>query len=92
MLEVLVHLDREDLPNNYVVLTIEVPDRVPVERGTYSDALASNGSNPVWIVPSIIVPREHNIVLYPDAAGYDSRILNVEPFAFDERLVAGSLK
>jgi len=37
-------------------------------------------------VASVIVPREANYILYPEAPGLDAAVLFVEPFAFDARL------
>jgi hypothetical protein len=41
---------------------------------------------PVFRVPSIVVPREGNYVLYPEAPGLQRRILSIEPFSFDAHL------
>lgn len=87
LLEILVHLTPERMPADYAVMATEVPDDLPTHRGVWQEALASEGQNPVWIVPSVIVPFEHNIVLYPEAAGYRAAIEWVRPFAIDERLL-----
>jgi RES domain-containing protein len=87
LLEILVHLRPERIPSDYVVMAIEVPDNIPVQRGAWQDALGSEGRNPVWVVPSVIVPFENNIVSYPEAAGYAAAIEWVRPFTIDERLL-----
>jgi hypothetical protein len=87
VVEVLVHFDAEELPDDYVVLTIEIPDHVPIQRGMPAEAFASNGREPVWEVPSVIVPQERNVVLYPEAARYEARITKMERFWFDPRLL-----
>lgn len=88
-LEILVHLHERMLPDDYVVMTIEVPGTVPTVGGSALDALDSDGLHPVWIVPSVIIQQEHNIILYPEAAGFAASIVRIEPFTFDPRLIAG---
>jgi hypothetical protein len=39
-------------------------------------------------VPSVIVPWEHNYIIFPEAAGFDAQIAWIEPFQFDQRLFA----
>jgi RES domain-containing protein len=87
--EVLVHLDLDEVPADYVLVTIEVPDTVPVLRATPKEALAFSAKPPVpvVIVPSIVVPQEYNVVLYPRSVGFRAKIIRVEPFRFDERLI-----
>lgn len=87
--EVLVHLDLSDLPPDYVLVTIDIPDSVPTRRATPEETLAASSHPPVpvYIVPSVIVPQEFNVVIYPQAAGFSARVTKVEPFRFDERLL-----
>lgn len=87
VLEVLVHVQQRTIPEGYVVITIEIPDTVPLSRGSFSYAFAAKGTLPAWVVPSVIIPREYNIVLYPEAMGFDATITDIEPFTFDNRLV-----
>ena len=42
---------------------------------------------PVFFVPSVVVPQELNVVMYPRAAGFQAAIIKVEPFPIDERLI-----
>jgi hypothetical protein len=42
--------------------------------------------SPVLRVPSVIVPREHNFVLLPEAVGFEAKIEWVESLSFDRRL------
>jgi RES domain-containing protein len=88
LVEALVHMELADVPGDYVLMTIDIPDTVPARRATPEEALAASGQPlvPVFIVPSVIVPQEFNIVIYPQAVGFSARITNVEPFRVDERL------
>jgi RES domain-containing protein len=87
--EVLVHLELSEVPPDYVLVTIEIPDDVPVRRVTPEEALAvsANPPVPVFLVPSVVVPQELNVVMYPQAAGFKAKVINVEPFRIDERLL-----
>lgn len=42
--------------------------------------------SPVLRVPSVIVPREYNFVLLPEAPGFQATIEWVAPLRFDQRL------
>ncbi len=87
--EVLAHLDYDQVPLDYVLVTIEIPDSVPTQRAAPEEALAasSNPSVPVYLVPSVIVPQELNVVMFPHAPGFEARVVKVEPFRIDERLL-----
>ncbi len=89
--EVLAHLDFDNVPLDYVLVTIEIPDTVPARRATPDEALAasSNPPVPVYLVPSLVVPQELNVVLYPKASGFSAKITKIEPFRIDERLLGG---
>jgi RES domain-containing protein len=88
--EVLVHLDSDQIPLDYVMVTIEIPDTLPKQQATPDEALAVSMSPPipVYIVPSVVVPQENNIVIFPQAPGFSAKVARVEPFKFDERLFA----
>lgn len=87
--EVLARIDVNEVPLDYVLVTIEIPDTVPVRRATPEEALAAsrNPPTPVFLVPSVIVPQELNVVIYPHAPGFAATIVNVEPFRIDARLL-----
>ena len=87
--EILVHLEFSEVPPDYVLVTIEVPDDVPMKRATTEEALAASTSPPVpvFLVPSVVVPQELNVVMYPQAPGFKATVTNVEPFRIDERLL-----
>ena len=101
VLEVLVHLDlpAELTPDDYRLLGLEIPDDAPAERldETPGDAEAclaigdeflARGASLVFLVPSIIVPRERNAIInvrHPAMAGV--RVVTNEAFRFDPRLI-----
>jgi RES domain-containing protein len=95
VLEVLVHLDRSELPSDYVVIAISF-DGHKVGRSSLS-ANPANLLSPesyrssfyrstVHRVSSAVVPREWNYLLLPDAPGFRARVEWIEPLRFDERL------
>jgi RES domain-containing protein len=107
ILEALVHTDPEDLPDDLVLLTLEMPDDIAREEVTpdalpdgwrapfsaecrpVGDAWLSRLSAPLLVVPSVVAPGEHNILVnpaHPDAAAI--RIRHQEAFLFDARLLA----
>jgi RES domain-containing protein len=87
--EMLAHLELSEVPLDYALVTIEIPDDVPVRRAAPEEALAAstNPDVPVFLVPSVVVPQELNVVMYPQAAGFQAAVIKVEPFRIDERLL-----
>jgi RES domain-containing protein len=106
-LEVLVHLEKSEIPDDYVALGIEVGrgqvQSLSMEATMRVERLASGqGSSvkifqrnfyrrPVLRVPSVIIPRERNYILLPAAPNFSARVLWVEPFRFDPRLFSPAL-
>ena len=92
--EVLAHLDLDEVPMDYVLVTIEIPDTVPTRQATPEEALAAstNPPVPVFLVPSVVVPQELNVVMYPQAKGFEARVTKIEPFHIDERLLGARRK
>ena len=98
VLEVLVHLDvaPEDLPADYVLLQVTLPDStVRLVTDGVSEARAIGGAwlagmaSPVARVASALVPVSDNLLLnphHPDATA--ARIEQTLPFQFDPRLLA----
>ena len=100
VLEILVHLDLppELVPSDYRLLTIEVPDELPLARleavpaepaacRAAGDAFLQDGQFAALSVPSVVVPQERNLLLnpaHPLAAGV--RTIRNDPFAIDARL------
>ena len=80
MLEVLVHLDPEDLPETYQLLEIDIPDDIEVHSPTLPEDWRDLPETPrdVWhriitanraavvAVPSVIMPFARNILLNPE--------------------------
>jgi RES domain-containing protein len=101
VLEVLVHLDlpAELLPDDLRLLTIEVPDDVPVHRPDPSpiddeaclkagDAFLKAGKTLVMQVRSVVVPQEWNALINVHHAEMSRvAIVQNEPFQIDPRLL-----
>ena len=95
VLEVLVHLDLppELLPEDYVLVRAELPFRAenPVLGATYNPETIGNawlrtGEHPLLLVPSVLVPHSHNLLLNPaHRSASRAKIVSVEPFVFDPR-------
>jgi RES domain-containing protein len=95
----MVHMT--SLPANMLLLRIEVPDTLPIEeidslpaddkafRQLGDEWLQHNGT-PILRVPSVLVPRQWNLLMNPDHPLFSAiRIVHQSPFAFDSRLLSG---
>lgn len=97
--EVRVYLDlpHDLLPDDYVLMRVELPDEppeaveaLPADTVATGDAWITAAESAVLRVPSVLVPSAYNLLLnprHPRAAG--ARVVTVEPFRFDPRLWAG---
>jgi RES domain-containing protein len=81
VLEVLVHLESDDLPDNLIASRLEIPDdrverredvpaewlKDPRQRQSrhYGDSWAAEQRSVALIVPSAVVPQETNVLLNP---------------------------
>ena len=96
-LEVLVHLDKTDLPRNYVwswTELAELPAILPFGDFTHVSGCQAAGNK--WLgsveqlavrVPSAIIPCEFNILLNPRHQKYRTLFWSrPQPFGFDQRL------
>ena len=106
VLEVLVHLDLppELIPDDYRLLTIEIPESVPMETVAETpvdpeaclragDEFLSSGAALTLLVPSLVVPQERNAiinVLHPAMGGVS--VVTNEPFRFDPRLFGAAAR
>jgi hypothetical protein len=98
LLEILVHLDKSEVPADYVVMAIRFPGRqvsrrpiaslIGANHFTIARFKASFYRSPSFRVPSVIVPRECNFVLLPEAEGFGATIEWVETLNFDRRLLS----
>ena len=96
LLEILVHVDKSEVPADYVVMAIHFTGRSVSRPGRAG--LPGTGQltaarfqehfyhRPILRVPSVIVPRENNYVLFPEADGFDASVDWAEPLNFDSRL------
>ena len=95
VLEILVHVDKSEVPNDYVAMAIRFAGRRISRQLTYPAGInhaavdqfrASFYGSPALRVASVIVPREFNFVLLPEADGFGATIEWIEPLSFDSRL------
>ncbi len=85
-------MEQRMVPDDYVVMTIDIPDSVPVYSGSAMEAKAPAGMHPVWKARSAIISQENNVILFPEASRFEARIVAVEPFRFDPRLTGRILQ
>jgi len=101
LLEVLVHVDKSEVPNDYAVMAIRFegrhlrqwrakPGATDPARLTAAAFRSSFYQHPVVRIPSVIVPREHNYVLLPEAKPFHATVDWVEPLDWDRRLFPGT--
>lgn len=95
-LEVLVHLDKSQLPRGYAWSKADLPQRPEVLDIALSEIGLCQKAGKVWIdatnalaiqVPSVIIPEEFNVLVNPRHPDYDA-LTWTEPrsFSFDPRL------
>ena len=78
------HLDRARLPENWRSFP------APSEQQLIGNEWLKTGSSAVLEVPNAIIPTESNYMLNPRHADFASiRISDLQPFAFDLRLLRG---
>jgi RES domain-containing protein len=101
LLEILVHMDLDDLPLHFQLLKIQVPEDIALETVEIdaaeindNDLTRQKGSN--WLedrsscllkVPSIILPEAGNVLINPQHADAARLVIeNVARYPFDSRL------
>ncbi len=95
VLEVRVHLDLplDLIPDDYVLVGVDLPDEPPEELPPQPDPRAAGdawllrGRSALLSVPSVLVPPARNLLLnplHPRAA--EARIASIAAFLFDPRL------
>lgn len=96
LLEILVHLDKSEVPADCVVMAIRFPGR-QVYRRPVANLIGANQFTisrfkesfyrwPALRVPSVIVPREYNFILLPEAVGFAATVQWIELLSLDRRL------
>jgi len=102
-LEVLVHTEGLPIPKGMLLLTFDVPDDLLVSVGelphdwnkvppvsdtkNLGDDFIQNDKNLGLIVPSAIIPEEHNVLLNPLNKDMNNvKLVSQRDFAFDGRL------
>jgi RES domain-containing protein len=91
-----------EMPVNLILARIEVPDTLKIEelpslpadpgvfRQIGDEWLQHNGS-PALRVPSVLVPRQWNLLLNPDHPLFPAiQVIDQAPFAFDLRLLSAN--
>ena len=96
-IEVLVHLDKSQLPRDYVWSTTELPNTPgTLPFGNLNHIASCQAAGHSWVaagnqlairVPSMVIPEEANVLLNPNHTGYhDLAWSEPRPFRFDPRL------
>ncbi|MFC7336758.1 RES family NAD+ phosphorylase [Haloferula chungangensis] len=103
VLELLVHLTGHSRRLSYRLLTLEIGETTPSETPAlppdWSAHPAGTSSQSIgleWLkstqtvamrVPSVLIPEEYNLLLNPDAAGFEKiRVIEEREFRLDLRL------
>lgn len=94
VLEYLVHLDKRLIPTNLVMMHIKCSQEMTLEtyhsHAPAADAFQTGRFSGLGAVavPSVVVPAEHNVVLYTGhpLTAQAFYIDTVEPFEYDTRL------
>jgi RES domain-containing protein len=94
----MVHMT--NLPANMLLVRIEVPETVEMEKVDFlpADPKAFRQIGDEWIehngtavlhVPSVLVPRQWNLLLNPAHPSFSAiQVVDQSPFAFDSRLLS----
>jgi RES domain-containing protein len=96
-IEVLVHLDKSQLPRDYVWSKTDLPAAPPILAfESVSSVVSCQATGHAWLgtanrlaiqVPSVIIPDEFNVLLNPMHAEYNDLVWSEpRPFRFDPRL------
>lgn len=98
ILEVLVHMNENQIPNDYVMVTIDSPDSSVQTISTNQeitldhsqdtgDKFVNENKYLLLRVPSIVVPGEYNVLINPFHPNFEYvTIEKMEAFEFDWRL------
>ena len=89
-LEILVHLQQHQVPDDYVLMKINIQNKIPTLEGPaerLKEERELRERRPVWAVRSVIIPQERNFILFPEHREFQANVVSIERFAFDPRLV-----
>ncbi len=102
--EILPHLDLSEIPKDYVMLTLRVPDdvvivdvnllenirEIPIKKTQQlGDEFLKNKFQFATRVPSAVVPGEFNVLINPSHPLADRLIIeDVQPLQFDSRFTS----
>ena len=89
-LEILVHLQQDQVPDDYVVMTIDIQGSVAplvglAERLKEESPLRERHA--AWAVTSVIIPQERNVILFPENGDFRASVVRIDAFMFDPRLI-----
>ncbi len=96
-IEILVHLDKGQLPRDYVWSRTELAETPGfLQFENLNDIRSCQAAGHLWVrstgqlavqVPSVVIPEEFNILLNPEHADYNHLVWSEpRPFRFDPRL------
>ena len=97
--EILVHLDKSELPRDYVWSCVDLEETPPfLHFGDLNHVSSCQTAGHEWVlwggqlavqVPSVVIPQEFNVLLNPRHEGYAALMWSMpRPFRFDPRLFA----
>jgi RES domain-containing protein len=98
LVEILIHSDRANIPSNYQLLKIELPDDAigQLHEAVLDDPAAARPAGDVWLascdslalrVPSFVAPHSWNYLINPSHSRIAGiRVLQIESWPFDRRL------
>jgi RES domain-containing protein len=99
VLEYLVHVEPDNLPDGLTWLKIHLPDDIAIEKFAgaeapqppqacrFGDKWIDQAKTLALSVPSAVIPVERNILLNPHHAKMSRvQIIDQQPFSFDSRL------
>lgn len=97
-LEILAHLDYDLLPDDFMALTINIPDSSKIEQYpeiiltrretiTFGDEWIKSCQSLILAVPSYIIKEEKNYLINPEHPDFKKvELISKKPFKFDDRL------
>ena len=89
-LEILVHLQQDQVPNDYVLMTIDIPSNVVPLEGLpeqLKEESPLRERHAAWAVTSVIIPQERNVILFPENRDFRASVVRIDAFTFDPRLI-----